>query len=202
MRRWIILAVGIGFGVLAIENGLYVPAALLLVGVLMAWWAEGRETEMEAQEIKAQYLVPHCKFEKTLDGFIVSFKQISLSVHRMADGGGPGAILGLVCLIFGGIKATKIEVTKDWVIIDEAKLKRTDFGQFCINHTLKIKGNENTLAQLGYHYGNRKFGFGGGWDEGQAAEVASALNLHLAAVPTGEARVSAERLRAVQPAEF
>ena len=76
---------------------------------------------------------------------------------------------------------TKIEVTKDAVIINRKKFRRADFGGFNVDHTLK--GKDGTIAVLGYKFGRSYFPFGGAWPEGEAMEVASALNDHLRSAP-------------------
>jgi hypothetical protein len=61
-----------------------------------------------------------------------------------------------------------------------------------------------TVAVLGYHYGNRRYAFGGVWPEAKAEEVASALNalLHTLPVAVDEHRPSPDDLRAARPTEF
>jgi hypothetical protein len=175
-----------------------------------------RRPAVEKPEFEeAEYGVPHCKFEKRADGFTASFNRPPTFISAMdaqSSHKDTGAIAALIVLvftiifsigffIFGG---TTVEVTKDAVIIDKKKLKRADFGGFVVEHTTKIEGKRDTLAVLGYMYGRRTFPFGGAWPEGQASEVASALNAHLRAVPTveGETQVTAAQLRNTRSTDF
>jgi hypothetical protein len=197
-----------------------IPSWLIWAAVIgLGLWLLRRLTRRPAVEKpefeEAEYGVPHCKFEKRPDGFTASFNRPPTFISAMQASSShkdTGAIAGLIVLvfliifsisffIFGG---TTVEVTKDAVVIDKKKLKRADFGGFAIDHSTKIEGNKDTLAVLGYMYGRRKFPFGGAWPEGQASEVASALNAHLRTVPTveGETQVTAAQLRDTRSTEF
>jgi hypothetical protein len=103
---------------------------------------------------------------------------------------------------------TSIEVTRDAVIIDKKKLRRSDFGSFVIGHTVGLPGTASTFAQttavLGYQYGSRSFEFGGMWAEGQANEFVSALNkkMRVTAAASDERNPSPEALRVARPTDF
>lgn len=167
----------------------------------------------------ADYGVPHVrKFNRTEDGFTVSFNRLPVGFAKatasLADNnkGLAAALMGLVLLLIGGIVAlsyklfggTNIEVTKDTIDVNGKKLARADFGGFSIGSTYQIPGQEQTLAVLSYAYGNQSFPFGGAWTEKEAAEVASALNLHLRRTPKpgDETRMPPEQLRAARPTDF
>lgn len=166
----------------------------------------------------ADYGVPHCHYEKTDEGFIVTFNKTHVGFHSAMDrlGGGKksgveafGALIGLIFVAVGwGIHksagGTKIEVTRDAVIIDDKKMSRDDFGGFNVDSTFKGGSRSDTIATLGYQFGNRSFAFGGAWPEGQATEVASSLNRHLRRTPRAgdEFRASPEMLRAARPTDF
>jgi hypothetical protein len=205
-------------GAYALWNGFYI-CALILLGMalldlfLLRRW--GVSPEDNGQVIAAEYGVPHCKFQRTPEGFTVSFNQLPEWLQKLMamssgkESGLVGALMGLfICLPamifnanFGG---TKIEVTPELVVIDGKKLNRKDFGGFLIKYTLKLHGKEETLAVLGFSYGARSFSFGGCWPEGIAAEVAAALNRHLRITPQAgnETSVSPEELRAARPSDF
>ena len=114
--------------------------------------------------------------------------------------------LVLLSTDFGGAgiwgAGTKIEVTKDAVIINRKKFRRADFGGFNVDHTLK--GKDGTIAVLGYKFGRSYFPFGGTWPEGEAMEVASALNDHLRSAPVAgeEKQMFAAQLRTARLSDF
>jgi len=161
-------------------------------------------TDQTPAFVEAEYGVPHCKFERTPEGFKVHFNKTSLHVNKVVGTGNPLLMVG------GGIAAltqkagsgTNIEVTRDAVIIDGKRLARKDFGHFGIGKGWEVQGY--TTSVLSYQYGRRSFDFGGAWKQAEATEVASALNDHLRATPMAgdEDQLSPEQLRASRPTDF
>jgi hypothetical protein len=114
-----------GFGALGYElwQGAYITSSIVLVVMAIALPAArvggfagaqaARQTKSEYEE--AEYGVPHCLFERTADGFRVSFWRPPAAA---VGGTGPFApielLIGIGNLIFRG--TTKIEVTKEAVI--------------------------------------------------------------------------------------
>ena len=165
----------------------------------------------------ADWGVPHCNYEKTDTGFIVTFNKTHVGFHGAIDSASQprnavGAVGSLAALSAIGVAwavhkstgGTRIEVTGDAVIINDKKMSRDDFGGFNVDHTFKGGNASQAVATLGYQFGNRTFPFGGAWVEKQAAEVASSLNSHLRSTPrTGdEMAASPEMLRASRPTDF
>ena len=239
--QWVLLTAGlivISIIVFGMSNGLVLAAILLAAyfgafhyrkrhgpKVLREIGEKGAEAaankdraaDAEADFVKAEYGVPHCNFERTPEGFRVTFNRAGLGSHAVVSGlsnpsGGAAAVGSLVGLVAVGAfalakkagKGTTIEVTRRAVIIDDKKMTRRDFVQFSVAKTWKAGNRADTLAVLGYQYGSRSFEFGGAWDEGQAAEVASSLNHELRMVPMegDEERKSPEALRAARPTDF
>jgi hypothetical protein len=179
---------------------------------------------------QAEYGVPHCKFERTTHGFKVSFNKatsgrISWAVLTGFPGipiamlvlglaiGGFGVFMGVVLPIVGIVlllkcNETKIEVTPDAIIIDNAILSRKDFVSFSVGGTTEQKGRRPSVEArtIGYTYGLRSFSFGGVWkNPGEAEEVANALNAHLRNTPRAgdAAQPSPEVLRILaRPTDF
>jgi hypothetical protein len=185
----------------------------LIAAYLFGFWREQPATK-DGFAI-ANYDVPHCDFTKTAEGFIVSFNQAKLGVHKgMADlsqpkgvGQAVGSLIGIAAI--GAFRAaqggTIVEVTRDAVIIDGKKMARRDFGNFHISHTLNGSPlADGSVAVLGYSFGRQSFEFGGAWPAHEANEVASALNSHLRLTPdaASEQRASPETLRAARPTDF
>jgi hypothetical protein len=214
--RPIVFVSGLAVAGYALWNGylwlaLFIGVGFLAISVMLRR-VSARNDNGEPIEVAADHGIPHCKWKKVEGGFDVWLKRMPEGIYRlqlMANANIVGALMALVVLavgvplwaIFGG---THTQVRKDWIIIGRAKLKRASFGQFCLHHTLKIPGNETTLAILGYTYGNRKFAISGCWDEGEADEVASALNRFLRLVPQSgdENRPSPAQLRAVRASDY
>jgi hypothetical protein len=79
---------------------------------------------------KAEYGVPHCDFNRTSpDGFTVMFKRMPLALVE-GNPVGLNFILSTLFILFS--KGTRIEVTKDDVVIDDKRFKRAEFGGFRI----------------------------------------------------------------------
>jgi hypothetical protein len=167
--------------------------------------------------VKASYDVPHCKYEETEEGFIVTFNKAGKSMHRVLNQtsqkqSGMQAVGSLIALsVVGTVRlaqmageGTRIEVTRDAVIIDGKKMSRDDFGNFHVSSTYNGAHLEGAVATLGYQFGSRSFEFGGTWDERQANEVAASLNHHLRRTPRAgeENRASPASLRAARPTDF
>jgi hypothetical protein len=178
---------------------------------------------------KAEYDVPHCKFERTANGFRVFYNKPTsamgcLAAAVMVIGGlvvgiGLGVFLESVIAGFVGLgimiaigvavlksNPTRIEVTPDAVIIDGSRLNRRDFSHFSVGGVTE-KGTQK-LGQrnkIGYQYGLRSFSFGGEWPVAQATEIANALNQHLKQIPrtSNEEQTSPDKLRAAaNPTDF
>ena len=173
----------------------------------------------QAKFVEADYSVPHTQFNRTADGFTVTYKNTPLWFYKivhmdMSHAKGLGALFALLFvylpgLIIGGIifaifGRTTIVVTADTITIDKKILRRADFAHFSVNQTYKSPKDENTVAVLGYSYGSRSFPFGGIFKDGDAHEVASALNRHLRLTPEAgdELQTSPEALRAARPTDF
>jgi hypothetical protein len=165
----------------------------------------------------AEQGIPHCIYTPLPDGFMVSFQKLPQAWHKFMANSSKGSGLALimaavVTLVVGGVWAiiymgfccTRIEVHKDLVSINRARFKRADFYGFTVHHTYKLQAKEETLAVLGYRFGRRSYPFGGAFQEGEAAEIASALNHFLSITPMAgdESRVSAEQLRSARPADL
>ena len=160
--------------------------------------------------VEAEYGVPHCKFEYTVEGFRATFNKVSLGVHKGVNIAGKAGALGLVALPVVGAVAlaqkaaggTVVEVTGDAVIIDGKRLARRDFSGF--NVYKSWEDSSRKLAVLGYQYGFRGFEFGGAWEESKANEIASALNKHLRKTPlTGdENSPTPEEIKNSRPTDF
>ena len=190
--------------------------------------------------VEAQWTIPHCQFQATLDGFTVEYTTASkVGYNKMAVTPMLGLIMGIVILVLSiylgmaagsfivgilvfcvaffvgiklivslivGKKKTKIEVTKDAVIIDNKRLRRADFSHFVVNSktTLQAKIAQATMAVLGYTYGTQTFEFGGMWEEQKATEFTSALNKQMRVTPMAGAEnvASPELLRTARPTDF
>lgn len=173
----------------------------------------------------ANYGVPHGRFKKTEEGFVYTFRRVTpLSAvlpKKMSHNtrGVAGAsfdfgqliaqLMGSIIYVFYSImalsKGTTITVTKNEILIGIKRLKRADFGSFVVRENLNIPEERYKYAYLGYTYGRRSFKFGGPFIEGEATEVASALNKQLNLTPsTAElTRVSPESLRTTsRPSDF
>jgi hypothetical protein len=184
-----------------------------------------RPDDPDTGYLRAEYDVPHCRFEKTSQGFRIFLKNDPLppSLYQ-AYGGLLGLLLValvVVYFIYGLTAAcislaagamimylalhrspTRLEVTTDTVIIDGARLSRRDFGTFHINKAWEMA--DQMYAQLGYSYGLRRFPFGGILDHAQALEIATALNQHLRTAPRtrDEQQPAPEQLRNARPTDF
>jgi hypothetical protein len=159
--------------------------------------------------------IPHCRFERTPEGFKAAIND--------SDGVGGAAMflmltvlaVGILSLIYGSTTAllviftagsamayfcakrppTRIEVTRDAVIVDKTYLKKSDFRSF----------NLSSKTTLGCEYGLRSFGLRGQWKPHEAEEIAAALNMHLLITPitTGTTSQPApEDLRRSRPTDF
>lgn len=185
-----------------------------------------------ADVVEANYGVPHCKFESTDDGgFKVQYRGwgvlatlltpvliiaiLIVSIIVAASGGGfIGFVIAMAGCCFGSYKLwevlippTKIEVTPEFVIIDNKKMRRGEFGHFnqFSSQTIQTGKTSTTLHTLGYQFGNQSFPIRGSWlNDRQVSEVASALNSHLKSAPRlgDELRASPEALRAARPTDF
>jgi hypothetical protein len=218
-RRMVFVS-GLAVAAYALWNGDYMTALVLVAATVAAlltlrYLYPPPETAEDSDDyIKPVTGIPHGKFEQHADGgFTFSFKQFPELVEEMISVGGKketGALVAIMMLlmglvimvgyaIFGG---TKIEGTRDAIIINRKKLRRDAFHGFIVHHTIELR--KGTYALLGIQYGRRSFHFGGAWPEGEAREVASALNAYLRAVPMAgdESRVSVEQLREARPANF
>ena len=163
---------------------------------------------------QANYDVPHCHFQKTSDGFIVTFNKSKLGVHRALNSAtqtkgaaqSVGILIGLAAVGAARLAQgdTRIEVTGEAVIIDGKKMSRYDFGQFHVASSYKGAHREDAVATLGYTFGSQSFEFGGAWPERQATEVASSLNHHLRKTPIDgeQSRATPEVLRTARPTDF
>jgi hypothetical protein len=151
------------------------------------------------KELIAEYGIPYASdFKRSSEGFKVIFPKIPVGLGVAMESNGFIGLLGLG-LIAAVRWKTEIEVTKQHVIIEGTTLKRVDFGQFAVSRNFQVNGR--SLCILGYSFGRRSYPFGGVWEQSQGTEVAAALNIFLRSVDDGE-RVSAAKLRAVQPAQF
>lgn len=123
-------------------------------------------------------LSQHCKLEKTADGFIVCYNNqafdqvIADNIHYKI--GMMASLLLLIPSLINSIYPSKIEVNKQFVIIEGKQLKREGFGGFFIARTYKT--SRRTIAELGYKEGFRTIAFGGAWNEEEANIVANSLN--------------------------
>ena len=101
---------------------------------------------------------------------------------------------------------TRIEVTGDAIIIEngsdgEKRLRRGDFGNFHVAHT--VTNQAGSAITMGYSYGNQSFEIKGAWKEREANEFLSALNRYVRLVPSAEQqRTSPEVLRSARPSDF
>ncbi len=93
---------------------------------------------------------------------------VSFKIGMMAS------LLTLIPSMINSIYPPKIEVNKQFVIIEGKQLKREEFAGFIIARTYKT--SSMTFAELGYKEGFRTIAFGGAWNEEEANQVASALN--------------------------
>jgi TPR repeat protein len=168
--------------------------------------------------VRAEYGVPHCKYETTPEGFKITYNKMSFDLIKtyeeaMAKGNLIGMLLGLVLILIAGIvnlfNPTVIEVNKEAVIIKGKRYNRRDFSGFNVEKSVNVPrsgwSRDGVIATLGYTYGVRSFGIGGAWDHSQAQEVASALNQLLQATPMvgDEYQPSPEQLReAARPTDF
>lgn len=185
-----------------------------------------------ANVAEANYDVPHCKFERTDDGgFIVRYQGWSalatlllpfafigaliIAIIAAANGGGfigfivflGGAGYGAFKLVKMLVPPTEIQVTPEFVIINNKKMRREDFGHFNQfgSQTVQTGKQTTTLHSLGYQFGSQSFQIRGAWsNERQISEVASSLNSHLQRAPQrgDEMRASPEALRAARPTDF
>lgn len=176
-----------------------------MVGLTFGLW---KFNLREASETRPEFGVPHCEFTRTEEGFVCSFLRFPEWIDKAtAAEGAAGAFAGMLaivgivvyCVAYG---RTRIEVNREWVVVDKKKMKRGEFGHFCIHHKLNIQKREKTAARLGYSFGRQTFALGGLWeDEGHATEVAAALNAELYRLREASS-ISPEQLRAAPPAEF
>ena len=133
---------------------------------------------VKVQSLNMSNLTHNSLYEKTADGFIVSYNNqsfdqvIAYNLHYKI-----GMMASFVLLIPSLIKSVyppKIEVNKQFVIIEGKQFKREEFGGFFIARTYKT--SRRTIAELGYKEDVRTIAFGGAWNEEEANIVANSLN--------------------------
>jgi len=180
--------------------------------------------------------IPHGKFEKTAQGFKFTFKNKKSLDPGCLSFTGPmvwGSAVGYTGMIFAGVFAggedalpaafisavgwtliyafirpnhNRIEVTRDVVIINGKRFKRSDFRGFTTGQMLYSRqpGPRDQEHLVGYHYGAESYTIPGVWREQQVIEMGVALNDHLRDVPEAGAgdRPNPEQLRNTRPTDF
>jgi TPR repeat protein len=219
---------------IALERGQFILqiVLILLIGGAMTMTGKKEQQDQPVPQrqsrttpdgfVRAEYDVPHCKYEATPEGFKITFSKMPLELvqgyeETLGKGNGLAVLFGMlfaavIMLITWIVKLfnpTVVEVNKEAVIINGKRYNRQDFSGFNVAKSMNVPksgwSNNGVVATLGYTYGVRSFEFGGAWDKGQALEVASALNQHLQTTPMvgDEYRPSPEQLReAARPTDF
>ena len=175
--------------------------------------------------VEADWNIPYCKYEKTADGFKLRLTTVvrqDLTYAWRSVAGVVGVLAACVVglLFIGGffgllvcvagiyacvrlllMMVTDLEVTKDAIIIDGQRYRRSDFGAFHLS--AKTAAGSTNIA---FQYGATSHNFGGSWMSHQKAqEFANTLNAALRRLPAagGVSQPSPEQLRtAARPQEF
>lgn len=165
---------------------------------------------------EADYSIPHCNHTKTDDGFIVKFTRQPVWLDNIDPANRPlllafifvvPFLIGLPLFILKSIfKPTRIEVTREAVLVDGKKYNRADFGPFFVSRTKNIHRDlKNQYSIIAYNYGRKKTEMSYLWKESEALEFLNALNHDIRSVPLAgdQHQPSPDQLRqAARPADF
>lgn len=129
--------------------------------------------------------VPHCEFERTPDGFKITYRKppFELVVARnIYYKFGKLVLIPLFIPLFvQKFYPTSIEVNLKTIKIGGRELQREEFGGFFVAKT--YRASRGKIAELGYQYGVHKFAVAGAWKAQEAYEVVNALNYLLHVTP-------------------
>jgi hypothetical protein len=181
---------------------------------------------------KADWSIPHCSFERTKEGFKVSFKRrraVAPSAMAMLIlvGLGVGVVACFALYMWTGLigmasiafvttyvvitlarsPGTVIEVTREAVIVDGKLYRRSDFAGLHVGATKTITdpkaGVSLNFETLEFNHGHHTKSLPGDWPQPQGTQFAAAFNLQLKATPfTGQGPGPEELRAAAQPTDF
>jgi hypothetical protein len=185
---------------------------ILVTGVVLSLLRFDREYRKKPKPVSrdgfvdADYGIPYCDYEKTAEGFAVSYRRIPeyvsmLDTKTSQNAGCAGVVVALfklpfliVALFWAAWIAgpTRIEVARDAVTINGQRYRRADFRGFGKYAPTQHEVTENmqgyvrvkSRCTLAFFYGSTSQRLPGLWkNDHRVDEFLAALNQHLQAVP-------------------